>query len=616
MALVNEVRSVFRSRGEGSELRHLLEAPPAFIELLPVAAYACDGAGRVLWFNELAAELWRRSPRIDHDSERFCGSYRRYFDGREMSPEETPMAHAVRSGEAVRGKEGVFERPDGSRVRAMVHILPVKDADGAVVGAINCFHDITELHRANEELHERQQELEDFFENGAVAMHIVASDGTIVRANQAELTLLGYDGDEYIGQDIRQFHADADTIADILRCLSGGEKIERYPARLKAKDGSIRRVLITSSSRFRGGKFLNTRCFTVDVTEEEEAKERGRQAEHRYQQLLQALPAAIYTTDADGRITYYNKAAVDLSGREPELGTDKWCVTWRLYTPDGVLLPHDECPMAVALKEGRPIRNAEAVAERPDGTLVPFIPYPTPLYDGAGQLTGAVNMLVDISERKHAETRQIMLLKELNHRVKNNMQMLQSLLSSAQRETANPEARAVLADATRRVAAMAAAQQVLYEEHQPAMFSACDFLQSVCAAAQSALGNEANIVIERATGALSNDVAMPLALILNELLTNAVKYGAGETGNAVIRVGLTDEGNNAYQLWVHDKGPGFELSKAKRKRASGLGLVDGLARQLGGGLTVEQAGGARCVVRFRQRGQHENGKDSRTSVYA
>ena len=120
-------------------------------------------------------------------------------------------------------------------------------------------------------------------------------------------------------------------------------------------------------------------------------------------ELLDALPAAIYTTDAAGRITYYNAAAVQLAGRKPEIGSDEWCITWRLYRPDGTPLPHDECPMAVALKTGRPVRGVEAVAERPDGTLVPFMPYPTPLHDAAGNLVGAVNMLVDLSERSHAE---------------------------------------------------------------------------------------------------------------------------------------------------------------------------------------------------------------------
>jgi PAS domain S-box-containing protein len=126
--------------------------------------------------------------------------------------------------------------------------------------------------------------------------------------------------------------------------------------------------------------------------------------ENFFRTVFDALPAAVYTTDAKGRVTYYNRAAVELAGREPRLGEDEWCVTWRLYTPDGTPLPHECCPMAIALKENRPVRGAEAILERPDGTRIPFLPYPTPLRDASGALVGAVNMLVDIGERKVAES--------------------------------------------------------------------------------------------------------------------------------------------------------------------------------------------------------------------
>ncbi|MGO1075594.1 PAS domain S-box protein [Inquilinus sp. CA228] len=125
--------------------------------------------------------------------------------------------------------------------------------------------------------------------------------------------------------------------------------------------------------------------------------------ERAAQDILQALPAAIYTTDADGRITFYNEAAAELWGCRPELGKSEFCGSWKLYWPDGTPLPHDQCPMALALKQGKPILGMEAVAERPDGTRVPFIAYPTPLFDAEGRLTGAVNMLVDISDRHRAE---------------------------------------------------------------------------------------------------------------------------------------------------------------------------------------------------------------------
>jgi PAS domain S-box-containing protein len=134
-----------------------------------------------------------------------------------------------------------------------------------------------------------------------------------------------------------------------------------------------------------------------------ETAARRRERERWCRQVLDALPAAIYTTDAAGRITYYNQAVVDLAGRRPELGKDEWCVTWRLYRPDGTPLPHDQCPMAVALKENRPVRGEEAILERPDGTRVPFLPFPTPLRDASGALIGAVNMLVDITDRQVAD---------------------------------------------------------------------------------------------------------------------------------------------------------------------------------------------------------------------
>jgi PAS domain S-box-containing protein len=128
------------------------------------------------------------------------------------------------------------------------------------------------------------------------------------------------------------------------------------------------------------------------------------QGDSFFRELVDALPVAIYTTDAAGRITYFNEAAAALWGHRPELGKDEWWGSWRLFWPDGRPLPHDQCPMAIALKERRPVRGEDAIAERPDGTRIPFLAYPTPIYDTAGAMIGAVNMLVDISNWKRAES--------------------------------------------------------------------------------------------------------------------------------------------------------------------------------------------------------------------
>jgi len=124
-----------------------------------------------------------------------------------------------------------------------------------------------------------------------------------------------------------------------------------------------------------------------------------------FRKVVEALPAAIYVTDAEGRITYYNEAAAALWGYRPPLGDSQWCGSWKLYWPDGTPMPHDQCPMAQAIKENRAITGLDAIAERPDGSRVRFMPFPMPLRDESGALTGAVNMLVDITRRRETEDR-------------------------------------------------------------------------------------------------------------------------------------------------------------------------------------------------------------------
>lgn len=118
--------------------------------------------------------------------------------------------------------------------------------------------------------------------------------------------------------------------------------------------------------------------------------------------LLARLPAPIYTTDDDGYVTFFNQACIGFSGRTPEVGKDRWCVTWKLYGSDGTPLAHENCPMAVAIRGRCAVRGVIAVAERPDGTRVIFVPYPTPLLDETGAIVGAVNILVDVTEERQA----------------------------------------------------------------------------------------------------------------------------------------------------------------------------------------------------------------------
>ena len=450
-----------------------------------------------------------------------------------------------------------------------------------------------EARRAAED---RAQRLVSIVESSDDAIISKDIDGIIRTWNSGAERLFGHTAAEAIGKPVTILFPPGRETEEpgILARIRNGERIHHYETVRRRKDGSLLDISLTVSPlRDSEGRIVGASKIAHGITDRREAERKLRDSEQRLTDLFAAIPAAIYTTDAQGKITYFNQAAVEFSGRTPALGSDEWCVTWKLFMPDGTPLPHDQCPMAVALREGRAVRGAEAVAERPDGTRVPFIPFPTPLRDSFGRITGAINMLVDISERRQAETQQRLLLDELNHRTKNNMQMLQSLLFSAARTAHSEEARKVLNEASARIAAMAAAQRVLYGRSDATRFAAEEFLPAVCETIRQLLPPDTRIECGAAQGVLSNDVAMPLALILNELLTNAVKHGIKDHANDGVRVGLTSE-SGRLALCVEDDGEGFDLEEA-RKTASGLQLVLGLARQLHGTLSVTKNPSRACL---------------------
>lgn len=152
------------------------------------------------------------------------------------------------------------------------------------------------------------------------------------------------------------------------------------------------------------GALTFTDLGTVAAIVDEKAKKPGTVEQEMYfQQLIQGLPSAVYICDTNGYILIYNKAAIELWGREPEPRKDRWSGSWKMYKPDGTPLPPDECPMAIALKEGRAVVNEEIIIERPDGQKRSIMPHPQPFFTSSGKVAGAINMLVDITDRKITE---------------------------------------------------------------------------------------------------------------------------------------------------------------------------------------------------------------------
>ena len=235
------------------------------IEALPAAVYTTDAHGRVTMFNQAAVDFSGRTPVVGSDS--WCVTWKLYHpDGTPMPHAECPMAMSLETGNPIRGYEAIAERPDGSRANFIPYPTPLRDGHGNVVGAIQLLVDITERKKTEETLQRSERELTEFFENATEAIHWVGPDGTILRANKAELRMLGYSAEEYVGRNIAEFHVDQDLIQDMLARLSKGETLEEYRAQVRSKDGTIRDVVINSSAYFENGEFVHTRCFTRDIT--------------------------------------------------------------------------------------------------------------------------------------------------------------------------------------------------------------------------------------------------------------------------------------------------------------------------------------------------------------
>ncbi len=167
---------------------------------------------------------------------------------------------------------------------------------------------------ALEEMRRRERELADFIENAPVGLHWVGADGAILWANQAELELLGYTREEYIGRHIAEFHADESVISDILAWLTKNETLQGYEARLRCKDGSIRHVLISSNVWREGGEFIHTRCFTRDITDRKRAEEALRSNEEQFRAVAETALDAIITIDEEDTILFVNQATQKIFG--------------------------------------------------------------------------------------------------------------------------------------------------------------------------------------------------------------------------------------------------------------------------------------------------------------
>ena len=225
--------------------------------------------------------------------------------------------------------------------------------------AINQAAIILQQKRSQAQLRRSERALADFFDNASVGLHWGGPDGTIVRVNRAELSLLGYTEDEYVGRHVSAFHADEAVITDILHRLHAGEQLRDHPARMLAKDGSIKHVMIDASVMWDGGKFIHTRCFTRDVTEQRLAEGQRRRQSERLRLLWETAGVLLGADNADTMLRDL------IAAIGPHLGVDSY-FHYAVSANDGTL----ELTSSAGIEHGALSRLIQPLAGSVVGTVV------------------------------------------------------------------------------------------------------------------------------------------------------------------------------------------------------------------------------------------------------
>jgi PAS domain S-box-containing protein len=265
------------------------------------------------------------------------------------------------------------------------------------------------LRNPKTELEAAIQRFVDLYDFAPIAYVSFDRTGRIEEANLAVTELLGESRDLLIGRPFALYVADLDLFMRHLLYCRTSQQRTKTELRLKSKKGELIPALLCSTpvnSTMRNGAMLYQTAI-VDLTERKHFEEEIKRLAERYRTLFDLVPVAVYTCDASGVIREYNRRAAELWGREPGRNGEmpRFCGSYKIYYPDGRYMPHKECPMARALRGEKPkAEDLEIVVERPNGERRHVISAPRNLTDEHGKITGAINCLFDITERKRAET--------------------------------------------------------------------------------------------------------------------------------------------------------------------------------------------------------------------
>jgi len=500
--------------------------------------------------------------------------------------------------------------------------FPVKLIDGRI-GVGSYIRDISDRKRAEEALQKSEEKFRKIFEDhAAVKLLIEPESGAIIDANKAAEQYYGWTRAELKSMHIHQINtlSPEQVNREIKKVLS--QKCIRFEFRHRRADGSIRDVEVFSSRIEMAGKNI-LHSIIHDISERKQAEIALRRSENLLSKIFDILPIGLWIADRNGKLVRSNLAGRRIWGAEPLVGQEEYGIFKARRLLTGEEIPPGDWALAHTIKEKSTITDEMLEIDAFDGTKKTILNYTAPVLDETGIVEAAVIVNLDISARQRAEEQiraslleKEVLLKEIHHRVKNNLQIISGLLTLQAAQINDERLQRMLKESQSRIWTMALIHQTLYQSGNLADIDMADYIRSLAG----------NLLSSHAQPAMPPTVSFDLVPV--RLVTNAIKHAFPDGRSGEIRIALnecrdksrlvpTDNMGTArlvpargcaptYELTVADNGAGLPAGfDPKNQKSLGLQLVDMLTKQLGGSLAIESRGGTAVHIKFSNNEKNE-----------
>jgi PAS domain S-box-containing protein len=463
-----------------------------------------------------------------------------------------------------------------------------RDDAGRPVRLVGASIDQTDAVRIEEARRSEAREAEAFSEHSGDAIFIADPKGRYVDVNDSACDLLGYARQELLAKTLFDLLNPDEVNADPpqLDAVTVGRPIRR-DRRLRHKDGDFVPVEL-SVRRLADGRLY---AIARDITRRVAAEEALKKSEQTLRELGANLPALLWVREVDSEsLLYANDAWEPVLGRRPVFGDAYWQLTESVHPDD---LPR----LVVAPLRGADQERDEVVRfVLPSGAVSWYRVCKFGIRDASGNPYRVAGFAMDVTAERVAEERiraslheKETLLQEIHHRVKNNLQVVSSLLRLQAATARAPGLSALLAESQSRVTSIALAHELLYQSSDLSRIPFVSYAEALGASLTATYGvgtGNVGFVVDGGDIAFAVDRAVPLGLLLNEIVTNSFKHAYPNGTRGTIRVALHRDGANGHRLLVSDDGVGLPADFEERRRSSlGSKLIESLVEQIGGTMT-------------------------------